>query len=197
MAFGILWFLIPQIAELPRLTAQLKEADWTLAAVAIVFSLVTYFGSALSMASSVAQRIPVIRATMVALAGSFVNRVSPAKVGGMALNLRFPQKSGVSTAVASTSIGLYSIVGAITHITLLVIFSVWAGRTVDLMEFLPSKAILIAALGVVLGLVGVVAFVPKVRGFITEKVRPQAKKAGANIRGMLEHPLRLVLIVVG
>ena len=197
MAFGVLWFLIPQIAELPRLTAQLRQANWTLAAVAVGFSLLTYVGSALSMASSVAQRIPVIRATLVALAGSFVNRVSPAKVGGMALNLRFLQKSGVPTAVASTSIGLYSIVGGITHITLLVIFSVWAGKTVDLMEFLPSKAILLAAVGVVLGLIGVVAFVPKVRGFIAEKVRPEAKKAGANVRGMLEHPLRLVLIVVG
>ena len=197
MAFGVLWFLIPQIAELPRLTAQLRQANWTLAAVAIGFSLLTYVGSALSMASSVAQRIPVIRATLVALAGSFVNRVSPAKVGGMALNLRFLQKSGVPTAVASTSIGLYSIVGGITHITLLVIFSVWAGKTVDLMEFLPSKAILLAAAGVVLGLIGVVAFVPKVRLFIAEKVRPEAKKAGANVRGMLEHPLRLVLIVVG
>ena len=176
MAFGVLWFLIPQIAELPRLTAQLRQANWTLAAVAIGFSLLTYVGSALSMASSVAQRIPVIRATLVALAGSFVNRVSPAKVGGMALNLRFLQKSGVPTAVASTSIGLYSIVGGITHITLLVIFSVWAGKTVDLMEFLPSKAILLAAVGVVLGLIGVVAFVPKVRGFIAEKVRPEAEE---------------------
>jgi undecaprenyl-diphosphatase len=197
MAFGILWFLIPQIAELPRLTAQLREADWTLAAVAIGFSLLTYVGSALSMASSVAQRIPVIRATMVALAGSFVNRVSPAKVGGMALNLRFLQKSGVSTSVASASIGLYSVVGAITHVTLLVIFSVWAGRTVNLAEFLPGPWVIIAVVGVLLGVIGVLIFVPKLRAFIAEKVRPEAVKVRANLRALLERPLRLVLIVAG
>src|SRR5690606_4542984 len=80
MAFGVLWFLIPQIAELPRLTAQLKDANWALAAAAVGFSLLTYVGSAMALSSSVAQRIPVARATLVALAGSFVNRVTPAKV---------------------------------------------------------------------------------------------------------------------
>jgi undecaprenyl-diphosphatase len=197
MAFGILWILIPQIAELPRLAAQLKTADWTLAAVAVGFSLLTYFGSALSMSSSVVQRIPVIRATLVALAGSFVNRVSPAKVGGMALNLRFLQKSGVPTSVASASIGLYSIVGAITHVTLLIIFSVWAGRTVNLTEFLPGPWVAVAVVGVILGAVGVVAFVPKVRQFAAEKVRPETAKVRDNLVGLLQHPVRLVLIVLG
>jgi undecaprenyl-diphosphatase len=197
MAFGVLWFLIPQIAELPRLVTQLKDANWALAGLAVLFSLLTYFGSALSMTSSVAQRIPVIRATAVALAGSFVNRVSPAKVGGMALNLRFLQKSGVSTAVASTSIGLYSVVGAITHICLLIMFSIWAGRTVDLTEFLPGRTALLIGIGVVLGIIGALLFVPKLRGFIRQKVAPEAVKARANLRALLEHPIRLVLIVLG
>jgi undecaprenyl-diphosphatase len=197
MAFGVLWFLIPQIAELPRLTAQLKEANWALAAAAVGFSLLTYVGSAMALTSSVAQRIPVARATLVALAGSFVNRVTPAKVGGMALNLRFLQKSGVPTTVATASIGLYSVVGAITHITLLIIFSFWAGRSVNFADLLPSNAILIAAAGMVLGLIGVVAFVPKVRTFITQKVRPEAVKVRNNMRELVEHPVRMVLIVAG
>lgn len=197
MAFGVLWFLIPQIAELPRLTAQLKDANWALAAAAVGFSLLTYVGSAMALSSSVAQRIPVARATLVALAGSFVNRVTPAKVGGMALNLRFLQKSGVPTAVASASIGLYSIVGAITHITLLIIFSFWAGKAVNLADLLPGNAILIAVAGIVLGLIGVIAFVPKVRTFIAEKVRPEAVKVRANLQELLQHPVRMVLIVVG
>lgn len=197
MAFGVLWFLIPQIAELPRLTAQLKEANWALAAAAVGFSLLTYVGSAMALTSSVAQRIPVARATLVALAGSFVNRVTPAKVGGMALNLRFLQKSGVPTTVATASIGLYSVVGAITHITLLIIFSFWAGQSVNFADLLPSNAILIAGAGIVLGLIGVVAFVPKVRAFIAQKVRPEAVKVRNNMRELVEHPLRMVLIVAG
>ena len=197
MAFGVLWFLIPQLTELPQLVTQLQNANLALAGLAIVFSMLTYFGSALSMSSSVAQRIPVIRATAVALAGSFVNRVSPAKVGGMALNLRFLQKSGVSTAVASTSIGLYSIVGAMTHITLLIMFSIWAGRTVDLTEFLPGRTVLLVGGAILLGAIGALLFVPKLRQFIDEKVRPQAGKARANLRALLEHPIRLVLIVAG
>lgn len=197
MTFGVLWFLIPQVAELPRLVTQLRDANWALAGLAIVFSLLTYVGSAITMTSSVAQRIPVLRATAVALAGSFVNRVSPAKVGGMALNLRFMQKSGVSTAVASTSIGLYSIVGAITHIGLLIMFSIWAGRTVDLTEFLPGRTALVIAVGIGLGIVGALLFVPKLRRFLREKVQPQAAKVRQNLRQLMEHPIRLALIVFG
>ena len=46
------------------------------------------------------------------MASSFVNRVSPANVGGMALNVRFLQKAGVPTAEAVTGVGLNSIAGA-------------------------------------------------------------------------------------
>lgn len=197
MTFGVIWFLIPQLTELPRLLVQLKDANWVLAGVAVVFSMLTYFGSALSLASSVTSRIPVHRATAVALAGSFVNRVSPAKVGGMALNLRFLQKSGVPTAVASTSIGLYSVVGAITHVTLLIIFSIWAGKSVDLGHLIPTKTVVIVVAALVLGVVGALLFVPKLRTFIGEKVLPEAAKAQANLRGLLDHPIRLVLIVAG
>lgn len=197
MAFGVLWFLIPQVAEVPRIISQFTQANWVLAAVAVGFSLLTYVGSALSMTASVTQRIPVIRAALVALAGSFVNRVTPAKVGGMALNLRFLQKSGIATSVASASIGLYSIIGAITHITLLIIFSIWAGRALDLTQFLPGPWVPIAVAGVLLGVIGVVIFVPKVRGYIAERIRPEAVKVAANLRVLMEQPLRLVLIVAG
>ena len=197
MVFGVLWFLIPQVAELPRLLSQLRDANWALAGAAVVFSMLTYVGSALSISSSVSIRIPVLRTTAVAMAGSFVNRVSPAKVGGMALNLRFLQKSGVPTSVASASIGLYSSVGALTHIILLMIFSIWAGRTVDLTEFLPGRTVLWIGLGVILGLVGAALLVPKLRNFIREKVLPEAVKVRANLRSLMEHPMRLVAIVLG
>ena len=61
-------------------------------------------------------------------ASSFVNRVSPANVGGMALNVRFLQKAGVPTAEAVTGVGLNSLVGAIVHVVLLVLFFAWAGQ---------------------------------------------------------------------
>ncbi len=61
-------------------------------------------------------------------ASSFVNRVSPANVGGMALNVRFLQKAGVPTTEAVTGVGLNSIVGAIVHVVLLVVFFAWAGQ---------------------------------------------------------------------
>jgi uncharacterized protein (TIRG00374 family) len=82
-------------------------------------------------------------------------------------------------------------------VTLLIIFSVWAGRTVNLTEFLPGPWVAIAVVGVILGAIGVVAFVPKVRQFAAEKVRPEAAKVRDNLVGLLQHPVRLVLIVLG
>lgn len=197
MAMGAFWFLIPQISDIPRLAAELKDADWSDAAVAVVFSVLTYVGAAVSLSASVTQRIPVGRTTLVTLAGSFVNRVTPAKVGGMAVNLRYLQKSGVPTAVGTASIGLYAVVGVMTHVTLLVIFSVWAGKTVDLAEFLPRGTILYVVLGVGAGLIGATILIPKIRAFIADKVKPQARMILTNLKGLLQHPLRLVLMVVG
>jgi len=85
----------------------------------------------------------------------------------------------------------------ITHICLLIIFSVLAGQAVDLTEFLPRGTILYVVLGVGAGLIGAVILVPKIRTFIREKVKPQAQMILANFKGLLQHPLRLVLMVVG
>ena len=62
------------------------------------------------------------------MASSFVNRITPAKVGGMALNVRYLQKAGLDPAEAVTGVGLNTFVGAVLHMVLLVVFFAWAGR---------------------------------------------------------------------
>ena len=70
---------------------------------------------------------PVRADLTVQFASSFVNRVSPANVGGMAANVRFLQKNGVEPARRGRGVGLNSVVGGIVHIVLLVVFFVWSG----------------------------------------------------------------------
>ena len=62
------------------------------------------------------------------MASSFVNRVTPANVGGMALNVRFMQKAGVAPAEAVTGVGLNAAAGAVVHLVLLFVFLAWAGQ---------------------------------------------------------------------
>ena len=58
------------------------------------------------MAGGVPEHLPFGPNVEAQLASSFVNRVTPANVGGMALNVRFMQKAGVDPAEAVTGIGL-------------------------------------------------------------------------------------------
>ena len=90
------------------------------------------------------------------MASSFVNRVTPANVGGMALNVRFLQKAGVDPAEAVTGVGLNVVVGAIVHIVLLVRVP-RLGRPERHDGFkIPSAASCSSAIAVVLALVGIV-----------------------------------------
>jgi undecaprenyl-diphosphatase len=197
LLFGAVWFIIPQLAELPRIMQQIREANWVWAVPALVFSMLTYVGAAMALASSVQVRLSLWKTTLVTLGGSFVNRISPAKVGGIALNLRFLQKQGVEVAVATASIGLYQGVGMLVHLSLLMIFGIWAGRTVSLSEFLPSGTVIFVVAAVALSLVGLVILVPKLRHGFRTWVVPQLAKVGANLKDLVRRPVRLLVMVAG
>jgi len=197
MLFVAVWVLIPQFADLPRVLEQVRGANWAWAVPAVVFSMLTYFGAALALSASVQQRLSVARTTLVTLGGSFVNRVTPAKVGGIALNMRYLQRQGVDPAVAASSIGLYQGVGIVVHLSLLLTFGLWAGRTVSISEFLPSGTIIFVISAVVLVLIGVAIGVPKVRKAFRTTVRPQLAKIRASFMDLLRSPGRLVMLVLG
>jgi uncharacterized protein (TIRG00374 family) len=197
LLFMAVWFLIPQFAELPRIMQEIRSADWKWAVPALVFSMLTYVGAAMALSSSVSERLSVAKTTLVTLGGSFVNRVTPAKVGGIALNLRYLQKQGIETSVGAASIGLYQVVGLIVHLTLLGIFAFWAGKTVSIAEFLPKGTVLFIAVAVILVAIGLFIAVPKLRAVFTEKVKPELGKIASNMTDLLRHPVRLVVMVVG
>ena len=89
-----LYVLIPQFADVAGMFKQLKDANWFLVAMCLVFSFVSYVGAALSMVAACPVPVRFGNSFEVGLAGSFVNRITPAGVGGIGLNLRFMQKAG-------------------------------------------------------------------------------------------------------
>lgn len=197
LLFVAVWVLIPQFADLPHILEQVRGADWAWAVPALVFSLLTYVGAAMALSASVSQRLSVARTTLVTLGGSFVNRVTPAKVGGIALNMRYLQKQGVDTAVAASSIGLYQGVGIVVHLTLLVAFGLWAGRSVSFNEFLPSGTVIFIVAAVLLAVIGLAIAIPKARRFFRSTVRPQLSKIRASLHDLLRSPGRLVVMIAG
>ncbi|HMC67840.1 MAG TPA: lysylphosphatidylglycerol synthase transmembrane domain-containing protein, partial [Mycobacteriales bacterium] len=124
---GAFYVLLPQLADVGDGVGALESVNWGWLIVAVVMSALTYIASAVGIIGGVRERLPFAPVVNVQMASSFVNRVTPANVGGMALNARFLQKAGVPPPEAVTGVGLNSAVGAIVHLVLLVIFFAWAG----------------------------------------------------------------------
>src|SRR5205814_8955196 len=118
----------------------LQSAHWIWLPVVIAFSALTYLASAISLLGSVTVRLPFWLTVLTQGASSFINRVSPANVGGMALNLRYLQHTGVEPSVGVASVGVNALAGAIVHAILLVIFLSWAGRGLGHASWLISAA---------------------------------------------------------
>ena len=112
-------------------------------------SILTYVASAIGLAGGVTVPLPFVATVETQLASSFVNRVSPANVGGMALNVRYLQKVGVDPAEAVTGVGLNSLVGGVVHVVLMVAFLAWAGRGGGTGFSIPSSSKVLVVLAVV------------------------------------------------
>src|SRR4029453_16955385 len=95
----------------------------------------------------------------VSLAGSFVNRITPAGIGGIGLNLRFMQKSGANTTEAASRWGVNALIGGVVHFTPTAMFILWAGKN-GAFDFQLPKMPLIVALAVILVGAGFVFLLP-------------------------------------
>jgi undecaprenyl-diphosphatase len=159
--------------------------------------VVTYLASAIGMLGTVAVRLPFWATTLTQFASSFINRVSPANVGGMALNVRFLQKAGVDSATGATAVGVNAFAGFLVHAVLLVIFFVWAGRSMAKAFKLPSTSLLLAILAVVAAVIGIVMATRQGRRFAVGKVLPAVRSSLANLRRVARSPVKLALLFGG
>ena len=111
------YLLIPQLADVSGVWSKIKQADLTWALYALGASALTYVGAALTLTGAVPARIRFFSTLGTQLAGSFVNRIIPARVGGIATNVRYLQKQGIDLAVASSSVGLQQLSGLLVHVS--------------------------------------------------------------------------------
>src|SRR6185437_2723376 len=100
-AAGAFYLILPQLAQVGSSWRAFQSADWAWVPVIIAMSVLTYLASAAALIGGVPGRVPYWPTVLAQWASSFINRISPANVGGMALNARFLQKSGSSRPPAS------------------------------------------------------------------------------------------------
>src|SRR6266699_3340226 len=114
--------------ELARasLSSVLHETNWNWGIVALALSASTYIGATISLSGFVAGRLSFFRTLLVQVAGSFVTLVTPAAVGGAALNIRYLQRWQIPAAAAAASVGFSQVVAFVLHLLLLVVLAVVA-----------------------------------------------------------------------
>ena len=196
-AAGAFYYLLPQLAQVGSSWRAVQSADWAWLPLVIALSAVTYLASAVALMGAVLPRIRFWPTVLAQAASSFVNRVSPANVGGMALNARFLQKSGVETSTGIAAVGVNSLVGAIVHLVLIVIFFTWAGQGLGKAFKLPSSSKLLLILAVVAAIAGLVLATRPGRRLATGTLIPRLKSAAASLRRVAQVPAKMIMLFGG
>jgi uncharacterized membrane protein YbhN (UPF0104 family) len=104
------------------------DGEWLL--LAALGTVALWMACTVSLLGSMPVRLPVGRVFAVQIAASFVNHLLPAGSGGIAVNVRFMQRHGISRGSAVGAVGLNSLATGITHLALLACVVLVAPSTV-------------------------------------------------------------------
>jgi glycosyltransferase 2 family protein len=183
--------------ELARasLGSTLREASWQWGIVALALSASTYVGATISLSGFVANRLSFFRTLLVQVAGSFITLVTPAAVGGAALNIRYLQRRKIPAAVAAASVGVAQVVAFVLHIVLIVIFAAIAGSSAKDHIQPPRWAWFVLAGLLVLALA--VFAIPAGRRVLLARVSPTLGQVLPRLLEVAQQPRKLALGIGG
>ncbi|MEV7238271.1 lysylphosphatidylglycerol synthase transmembrane domain-containing protein [Streptomyces sp. NPDC051020] len=188
------YFLISQVTQ-ADFGAVVEQAEWGWVAAALGFSALSYIAAAMSLLGFVPERVPFGKTVLAQVAGSFVKIVAPPAVGGVALNTRFLQRSGVRPGLAVASVGASQLFGLGCHILLLAAFGYLTG-TEKTPSLAPSRTV-IAGLLTVAVLVLVVTAIPFLRKFVVTRLRSLFAGVVPRMLDVVQRPQKLLTGIGG
>ncbi|WP_418276671.1 lysylphosphatidylglycerol synthase transmembrane domain-containing protein [Isoptericola jiangsuensis] len=194
------YFLAPQLADLPGLVEAVRDVDVAWLVPVVLASAATYLGAALGLAGGTPGRVPVGQAAAVALASSFVATFAPPGIGQVGLNVRYLQRRGFPTPVAVSASAAKEAAVLCVHLTLLAAFALWAGTTDALaqeVDSLPSGRTLLLVGGVVVVVVAGAFLVPVVRRIMVERVLPAVRSSATAMHDVVSSPGKMAALLGG
>jgi glycosyltransferase 2 family protein len=167
----------------------LRHADWRWTAVAVILSALTYVGATWQLSGFVLEHLRPVRTFLAEVACSFVTLVTPAAVGGAALNVRYLRKADVAPADAVASVGVAQVVALVLHLILLVIFAALTGASHATSIRPPewSYFVLAALAGVAL----IVFAVPAGRRLLLARLTPTLGQVIPRLLDLAQRPVKL------
>lgn len=191
------WVLIPQLSDLDVIGRKISHAHPWYAVIAMAFSLATYLAAGIALTGSVTERIRLRWSVVAQMASSFANRVTPSKVGGLALNTRFLQKQGVDLPLAVAGVGVNAAAGVICHVSLLLGTLLLVQQEPNQKISMPSVSVLLLiALGCAV-ITGLLIAIPVTRKMIVGKLLPTLKGVANGLRDLATSPIRLIQLFGG
>ncbi|MCV7193962.1 flippase-like domain-containing protein [Mycolicibacterium brumae] len=194
---ALVYVAYPFLSTLPTFFSELRSANWWWALLGLAVSIMTYLGAALALWTCADGQVSFRNLTIMQFANTFAATTTPAGVGGLALSARFLQKGGLGAVRATTAVALQQSVQVITHLALLLVFSVAAGARTDLSRFVPSATVLWLLGGAALGVLGTFMFVPRLRRWLGTELAPKLAEVLVDLRELAREPKRLGLIILG
>lgn len=197
LLIGLVYVAYPFISQVPTFFTQLKTANWWWALFGLGASSLTYIGTAAALWACASGMVSFPNLVIMQVANTFAATTTPARIGGLALSVRFLQKGGLGAVRATAAVALQQAVQVITHVSLLVLFSVVAGTSADLSHVVPDPSVLYLAAGVGVGIIGTFMFVPKLRRWLNNSVRPQLQEVLGELAQLARDPKRFAVIILG
>jgi len=195
--FGLAAYaLVPQIAAAGGFLDELGSMDPLWAFTAAVASALTYVGATIGLIGAIPMRLAFLPVLSAQVASSFVNRITPAKVGGMATNVRFLQRRSIPPSTAISAVGLNTLAGLLVHVSLVIVLGVVVGSG-DVGLPVPSAGTAVIVVGALILASGLVMALPIGRRLVTRNLIPALKNAVAAIAAIAATPRKLAALFGG
>ncbi len=194
---ALVYVAYPFITTMPTFFSELRTANYWWALMGLAVSALTYVGAAAGLWACASELVSFRNVLIMQFANTFAATTTPAGVGGLALSTRFLQKAGLGTVRATAAVAVQQAVQVITHVALLIFFSVAAGASADLSHFVPKVGLLYLIGALALSAVGAFLFVPKLRNWLATAVRPKITEVSGDLVELVREPKRFALIVLG
>jgi uncharacterized membrane protein YbhN (UPF0104 family) len=188
------YLIVGQLSSVDLATV-FSQARWQWAPLVVLASALTYVAAALSLTGYVKEKLSFLRTVLAQLAASFAGFVTPPAVGGLAINARYLQKSGVPPAGIATGLGLSQAVNAASHVVLLVACAAATGVSAN--ERLPVPGWAFGVLAAVAGLILLALAVPAVRRWFATRLLPPLRQALTRLLDLLTTPTKLAQALLG
>jgi glycosyltransferase 2 family protein len=167
----------------------LRHADWRWTVAAVILSALSYVGATWQLSGFVLEHLRPVRTFLAEVACSFVTLVTPAAVGGAALNARYLRKADVAPADAVASVGVAQVVALVLHLILLVIFAALTGTSHETSIRPPEWSYFVLA--ALAGVAVVVFAVPAGRRLLLARLTPTLGQVIPRLIDLAQRPVKL------